>query len=99
MKEHFDAIGNSIEIGDEVLIVVPKSNASYRRGFIKDFKNEYNDRCEVLVEYDDGRLYCNKSWHRFQNGDSLEFKSKPIKVWRFSNNVIKFKSEYLNKEL
>ncbi len=95
METHYDAVENPIEVGDEVLILVPKSNASYRRGIIKNFRNEYNNRCEVLVEYDDGRLYCNKSWHQLQKGDLLEFKSKLIKVWRFSNNIIKFNPEYI----
>ena len=32
---YFDNIGNKINIGDQVLILVPKSDASYRRGIIK----------------------------------------------------------------
>jgi len=97
MNEHFDAIGNIIEIGDEVLILVPKSYASYRRGIVKDFKNEYNDRCEVLVEYDDGRLYCDKPRYHLEKEDKLKFKSKFIKVWRYNGDIIKFKSEYLSE--
>ncbi len=96
MNEHFDAIGNIIELGDEVLILVPKSNASYRRGIVKDFRNERNDRCEVLVEYDDGRLYCNQPWYRLNKGDKIELKSKLIKVWRDNDNIIKFKDDYLS---
>lgn len=95
MDTHYDAIGNPIEVGNEVLILVPKSDASYRRGIVKNFKNEHNNRCEVLVEYDDGRLYCDKPWYQLQKGDLLKFKSKLIRVWRFSNNIIKFNPEYI----
>lgn len=95
MNTHFDAIGNVIEIGDQVLILVPKSDASYRCGIVKDFRNEHSnsDVCEVLVEYDDGRLYCDKAWYRLQKGDLLKFKSKPVKVWRCNNNIVKFNEE------
>ena len=32
--EYFDNIGNNIEVGDKVLILVPKSDRTYRRGVV-----------------------------------------------------------------
>ena len=95
MNIHFDAIGNIIEVDDEVLILVPKTDASYRRGIVKDFRNECptNNICEVLVEYNDGRLYCDKPWYRLHEGDSPKFKYKFMKAWRFNNNIIKLNEE------
>lgn len=97
MKEHFDGIGNPINVGDEVLILVPKTDASYRKGIIEDFKNEYDstNHCEVLVSYNDGRLYCNKKRFEQREGDILEFKTKVIKAWRYNRDIIKYKAEYI----
>ena len=99
MKEHFDGIGNPINVGDEVLILVPKTDASYRRGFVEDFRREYDsiNHCEVLVSYNDGRLYCNKKWFKQKEGDVLEFKTKVIKSWRSNRDIIKYKEEYIIK--
>jgi hypothetical protein len=52
--ECFDNIGNKIEVGDKVLILVPKSDKTYRLGIVKDFKNPFSHspghfHCEVLV--------------------------------------------------
>jgi len=93
--EYFDNIGNEINIGDEVLILVPKSDASYRRGIIKDIRYHSSTYCEVLVEYNDGRLYCDIKHFRQHKGDKLNFKTKLIRVWRFGSDIIKFKKEYL----
>lgn len=97
MKEHFDKIGNPINIGDEVLILIPKTYASYRRGFVEDFRREYDstNHCEVLVSYNDGRLYCNKKCFEQHQGDVLEFKTKVIKAWRSNRDIIKYKAEYI----
>ena len=97
MKEHFDRIGNPINIGDEVLILIPKTYASYRRGFVEDFRREYDstNHCEVLVSYNDGRLYCNKKCFEQHQGDVLEFKTKVIKAWRHNSDIIKYKEEYI----
>ena len=53
--EYFDNIGNEIKVGDKVLILVPKSDKTYRQGVVKDFKNAFSRgteyfHCEVLVE-------------------------------------------------
>jgi hypothetical protein len=97
--EYFDNIGNKLEIGDEVLILVPKSDASYRKGIVKDFRKPYQSgdyfHCEVLIEYDDGRLYCNKKYFYQHKGDNLIFIKKFIKTWRSNTDIIKFKSEYV----
>ena len=98
--EYFDKIGNEIKVGDEVLILVPKTDATYRRGIIKDFRDERSVNsyfyCEVLVEYDDGRLYCDKKHYQQYRGGEVHFKTKLTKAWRCSNDIIKFKPEYLS---
>ena len=98
--EYFDKIGNEIKVGDEVLILVPKTDATYRQGIIKDLKDERSLNsyfcCEVLVEYDDGRLYCDKKYYQQYRGGEIRFKTKLTKVWRSNNDIIKFKPEYLS---
>lgn len=99
MEEYFDNIGNKIEVGDEVLILVPKSDKTYRHGIVKDFKNAWtrNDyfHCEVLVEYDDGRLYCNEYKWDQRNGTPIKFSKKTTKAWRSNSDIVKLKPEYL----
>lgn len=101
--EYFDNIGNEINIGDEVLILVPKSDKTYRRGIVKDFKNPFSYgaghfHCEVLIEYDDGRLYCNEyKWDQYQS-HNIKFSKKTTKAWRSNSDIIKFKMEYLEDE-
>lgn len=96
MEVYLDNIGNELKVGDRVLILVPKSDKTYRQGVVKDFKNKWNSRyCEVLVEYDDGRLYCNKSpWDQHQ-GHDIKFCTKTTKAWRSNSDIIKFKPEYI----
>ena len=100
MEQYFDNVGNEIKVGDEVLILVPKSDASYRPGIIKDFKNAWKRdnyfHCEVLVEYDDGRLYCDKKHYQQNKGDILNFNKKHTKAWRYNSDIIKLRTEYLN---
>ena len=97
--EYFDNIGNKIEIGDDILILVPKTDKTYRKGIVKDFRNARSIGinhfyCEVLVEYDDGRLYCNEfKWNQHNN---IKFNSKSTKAWRTNSDIIKFKPEYIN---
>ena len=98
--EYFDNIGNKLEVGDKVLILVPKSYKTYRCGTIKDFKNACSYgfdhfHCEVLVEYDDGRLYCNElKWDQHQSRN-IKFSKKTTKVWRSNSDIVKLKPEYL----
>ena len=98
--EYFDNVGNKIEVGDKVLILVPKSDKTYRQGIVKDFKNQFSHSsghfyCEVLVEYDDGRLYCNEyRWDQRQS-HNIKFSKKPTKAWRSNSDIIKFKLEYI----
>jgi hypothetical protein len=107
IMEYFDNIGNKIEVGDKVLILVPKSNKTYRQGIIKDFRKPFEQFgkfiCEVLVEYDDGRLYCNEYkwnqqvgpiWDQRQD-HNIKFSKKITKAWRSNSDIIKFKPEYL----
>ena len=48
MEQYFDNVGNEIKVGDEVLVLVPKSDASYRPGIIKDFKNAWKHHLKVF---------------------------------------------------
>lgn len=101
--EYFDNIGNKLEVGDKVLILVPKSDKTYRYGTVKDFKNAFSHgpghfHCEVLVEYDNDRLYCNEyRWDQHQ-GHNIKFSKKTTKAWRSNSDIIKFKKEYLEDE-
>lgn len=97
--EYFDDLGNEIKVGDEVLILVPKTYTTYRRGIIKDFRDAWTREnyfhCEVLVEYDDGRLYSNlKRWD--QKDGKLSFSKKTTKAWRSNGDIVKLKPEYLS---
>ena len=101
--EYFDNIGNKIEVGDKVLILVPKSDKTYRQGIVKDFKNIVSNgaghflHCEVLIEYDDGRLYCNEyKWN--QHNNNIKFNRKSTKAWRNNSDIIKFKPEYIDNK-
>jgi hypothetical protein len=100
IMEYFDNIGNKIEVGDEVLILVPKSDKTYRRGTVKDFKNAFSHgvdhfHCDVLVEYDDGRLYCNEyKWNQHQD-HNIKFSKKITKAWRSNSDIVKLKQEYI----
>lgn len=98
--EYFDNIGNKIEVGDKVLILVPKSNKTYRQGIVKDFKNAFSYEvghfyCDVLVEYDDGRLYCNEYIWNVRNKSNIKFSKKTTKAWRSNSDIVKLKPEYI----
>ena len=103
--EYFDNVGNKIEIGDKVLILVPKTDKTYRQGIIKDFRyidfrNSWTRggddfHCDVLVEYNDGRLYCNTfRWDQHKN-PNIKFDKKTTRTWRSNHDIIKFKPEYI----
>ncbi len=98
--DYRDNIGNIIEVGDEVLILVPKSDKTYRCGTVKDFRNAFSHGaghfyCEVLVEYDDGRLYCNEyRWDQHQS-HNIKFSKKITKAWRSNSDIVKLKPEYI----
>ena len=101
--EYFDNIGNKLEVGDKILILVPKSYRTYRQGIVKDFKNPFSYdpghfHCDVLVEYDDGRLYCNENTWEQRQGHNIKFNKKTTKAWRSNSDIIKFKEEYLEDE-
>jgi len=93
-SEVVDMLGNPLTIGDIVLVLVPKTDASFRKAIIRDFKVDYLDRSSVYVEYDDGRLYCNEKWFHINKYSQIKFTSKPIKVWRSNLEIIKFDSKY-----
>ena len=90
-----DNVGNIIKVGDEVLVKVPKTYKTYRKAIIRDFKNiKESGFCEVLVEYDDGRLYCNIEYYHQNDNHKIKFTSKSTKAWRYSSHIVKCKSEY-----
>jgi len=100
IMEYFDNIGNKIEVGDKVLILVPKSDKTYRQGVVKDFKNPFSHgpgyfHCEILVEYDDGRLYCNEYRWDQRQGHNIKFSKKTTKAWRSNSDIVKLKPEYI----
>lgn len=94
--EGFDNIGNKLQVGDQVLVLVPKSDATYRYANVLDFRNIYEDRkhCEVLIEYFCDRLYCNKRRWDQRDGKVL-FTKKITKAWRSSSDIVKVKQEYI----
>lgn len=97
--EYFDNIGNKIEIGDDVLILVPKSDATYRRGVVKAFKDPWQRgdyfHCEVMVEYLCERLYSNVPHWEQRNGKPITFTKKVTKAWRSNSDIVKLKPEYI----
>ena len=97
--EYFDNIGNEINVGDKVLILVPKTGKTYRPGIVKDFKNAWSRdtyfHCEVLIEYDDDRLYCNEYRCGQRHGRNIKFSKKTTKAWRSNSDIVKFKPEYI----
>lgn len=94
--KYFDNIGNVINIGDQVLVLVPKSDATYRKATIVDFKNpystSYNNYCDILVEYDIDRFYCDKPHYKQKKGDKLNFTHKKTKAWRSNSDIILYES-------
>ena len=100
--EYFDNAGNKIEIGDKILILVPKTDKTYRQGIIKDFRNAWTRgdyfHCDVLVEYDDGRLYCNEYRWDQRQGHNIKFSKKTTKAWRSNSDIVKLKPEYINEQ-
>ena len=91
-----DMLGNQLNIGDIVLVLVPKTDASYRKAVIRDIcRDTYRGKI-AYVEYDDGRLYCNVKWFYIDENPEIKFVSKPIKVWRRCDEMIKFDTKYFD---
>jgi len=92
-----DNVGNIIKVGDEVLVKVPKTYTTYRKAIIRDFKDiRDSGYCQVLIEYDDGRLYSNIEYFYQEKCHKLKFTSKPTKAWRYSSDIVKCKPEYFD---
>ena len=75
------------------MILVPKSDKTYRQGVVKDFKNAFSHgsghfHCEVLVEYDDDRLYCNEYRWDQRHGHNIKFSKKTTKAWRSNSDIM-----------
>ena len=92
-----DMLGNPLKIGDIVLVLVPKTYASFRKAVVRDIKEEWANRQKVYVEYDDGRLYSNVEHFHIKKDTALKFRSKPIKVWRDNSDVVKFDQKYFDQ--
>ena len=90
-----DRLGNLLKVGDIVLVLVPKTYASFRKAVIRDIKTEgYGTYFDVCVEYDDGRLYSDVKYFDIKEGVQFKFRSKPVKVWRCNHEIIKFDPKY-----
>lgn len=72
----------NLKAGDLVAVLVPKSRRSYRKAVVRDVAGY-----RVLVEYDDGRLYCDSYSWGIQ--PRVEFQTKPTKVWRDTTDIFK----------
>jgi len=92
-----DNVGNIIKVGDEVLVKVPKTYKTYRKAIIRDFKDIRDSGfCQVLIEYDDGRLYSNVEYFYQEKCHKLKFTSKITKAWRYNSDIVKCKPEYFD---
>lgn len=97
--EKVDCLGNSLKIGDEVLIRDSKSDTTYRKGIVTGFReDDFACRAgDIQVEYNDGRLYCNVQYWCFSdfktNKEAIKFVSKPRKVWCFMDRIVKYNGE------
>lgn len=92
-----DMLGNPLKEGDAVLVLVPKTYASFRKAVVRGLKADRYNRQRIYVEYDDGRLYSNVEYFHIEKDTHLKFVSKPIKVWRDNGDIIKFDQKYFDQ--
>ena len=98
--KYYDNIGNEIKVGDEILVLVPKTDATYRFATVIEFRKRFEQYgrffCEVLVEYRCDRLYCDtKHWDQ-RKGKPITFNKKITKAWRSNSDIILYKKNYFN---
>ena len=74
----------NLKAGDLVAVLIPKTDRSYRKAVVRDVAGY-----RVLVEYDDGRLYCDSYPWGIQSGSRVEFQTRPTKVWRDMTDIFK----------
>ena len=87
-----DRLGNPLKVGDIVLVLVPHTYGSFRKATICKLRSvSYADVC---VEYDDGRLYSDIDYFDIREGVQFKFRSKPVKAWRCSSEIVKFDPKY-----
>lgn len=95
-----DAAMNPIKVGDVVLVRDSQKDATYRMAVIRGFREDGFD-CRagnIQIEYTDGRLYCNMPWYDLnKKPKEIRFHTKPIKVWRWKDSILKFKPEYITE--
>lgn len=93
-----DMLGNPLQIGDIVLVLIPKTDASFRKAIIRNMESDeyFPSYRKVYVEYDDGRLYSDVKHFYIKKDTPVKFRSKPIKVWRYASDVIKFDQKYFD---
>ena len=98
--EHFDNLGNIITEGDIVLVLVPHSDSTWRKAYVRGFKDEHNKYCNVQVEYINDRLYSNMAHYYMTNKDGevpgIKFTEKITKAWRHNSEVVAFKDKYFD---
>ena len=87
-----DRLGNLLKVGDIVLVLVPHTYGSFRKATIR--KLRYVSYADVCVEYDDGRLYSDIDYFDIREGVQFKFRSKPVKAWRCSSEIVKFDPKY-----
>ena len=87
-----DRLGNLLKVGDIVLVLVPHTYGSFRKATVCKLRSvSYADVC---VEYDDGRLYSDIDYFDIREGAQFKFRSKPVKAWRCSSEIVKFDPKY-----
>lgn len=98
--EHFDKLGNPLKEGQIVLVLVPHTEATFRKAIVRGFKDERQRYCNVQVEYINDRLYSNMPhfYMTDKNGEvpGIKFSSKTTKAWRFCTDIIAFNEKYIN---
>lgn len=96
--EYKDRLGNVLKEGDEVLVLVPKSQATWRRATIIAFKKNLLNSFEIYVEYINDRLYSDEPWYTMRDKSTIKFRSKPSRIWRWNSDVVKLKPEYIGDD-
>ncbi len=100
--EHFDKLGNKLEEGRMVLVLVPHTDTTFRKAIVRSFKDEYGDGkyCMVQVEYINDRLYANMPhfYMTNKNGEvpGIKFSSKTTKAWRSNAEIVIFDEKYFD---
>ena len=98
--EHFDKLGNPLKEGQIVLVLVPHTDATFRKAIVRGFKDERQRYCNVQVEYINDRLYANMPhfYMTNKNGEvpGIKFSSKTTKAWRSNTEIVIYDAKYFD---